>query len=83
MPDSQIYSSKTSTDVHRRHMPIAVALVEDHPDMRAGTSLILRASPGVSVVGEYAAAEDLFAGIRDPYPDVVLMDINLPGMSGI
>jgi len=64
-------------------MPIAVALVEDHRDMREGTSLILRSSPGVSVVGEYSTAEELFAGFHDPFPDVVLMDINLPGMSGI
>ena len=64
-------------------MPIAVVIVEDHPDMREGTSLILRASPGVSVVGEYGSAEDLLANLRHPYPDVVLMDINLPGMSGI
>lgn len=83
MADSRLTSSATPTDVRRRHMPIVVALVEDHPDMRAGTSLILRASPGVNVVGEYGTAEDFFAGIREPYPDVVLMDINLPGMSGI
>jgi len=64
-------------------MPIAVAIVEDHPDIRMGTSYILRTSPGCRVVGEYATAEECADQFQDAAPDVVLMDIHLPGMSGI
>ncbi len=64
-------------------MPICVAIVEDNPDFRLGTSLILKTSPGYLVVGEFVSAEDLLEGIDDIHPDVVLMDISLPGMTGI
>jgi DNA-binding NarL/FixJ family response regulator len=64
-------------------MPIAVAIVEDNPDIRLGTSYILRSSPGCTVVGEYPSAEDLIDDVERISPDVVLMDIGLPGMSGI
>jgi DNA-binding NarL/FixJ family response regulator len=64
-------------------MPICVAIVEDNPDFRLGTSLILKTSPGYLVVGEFVSAEDLLRGMDDIHPDVVLMDISLPGMTGI
>jgi DNA-binding NarL/FixJ family response regulator len=64
-------------------MPISVAIVEDNADYRLGTSYILKASPSCQVVGEYANAEDLIESIDEIKPDVVLMDIGLPGISGI
>ena len=64
-------------------MPITVAIVEDHPDYRMGTAYVLRSSPGYACVGEYAAAQDLIDSFDDVAPDVVLMDIGLPGMSGV
>jgi len=64
-------------------MPVTVAIVEDNPDYRAGISLILRASPTCTVVGEFANAEDFLDDIDRLLPDVVLMDIGLPGMTGI
>lgn len=64
-------------------MPITVAIVEDNPDYRLGTSYVLKAAPGVSVLGEHASAEAFFDSLRVAVPDVVLMDISLPGMSGI
>lgn len=64
-------------------MPIAVAIVEDSPDIRFGTSHILRSSPQYAVVGEYEAAEDLIDEFDTIRPEVVLMDLGLPGMSGI
>lgn len=65
------------------HVPIAVSIVEDNPDLLAGTSCVLQASPGLHVVGEYASAEAFFAALPTAVPDVVLMDISLPEMSGI
>ena len=64
-------------------MPITVAIVEDSPDIRMGTSYILRLSPKYTVVGEYETAEELIDNFQRIRPEVVLMDIGLPGMSGI
>lgn len=64
-------------------MPIAVAIVEDHPDIRMGTAYILKASPGYAVVGEFGTAEECIEQLDAVRPDVILMDIHLPRMSGI
>lgn len=64
-------------------VPIAVAIVEDNPDYRMGIAYVLRASPGVSVLGEYASAEAFFNALPAAAPDVVLMDLGLPGMTGV
>ncbi len=63
-------------------VPITVAIVEDNPDYRMGIAYVLKASPGVHVLGEYASAEAFFTALPGSVPDVVLMDIGLPGMSG-
>jgi len=64
-------------------MPIAVSIVEDHPDIRMGMTYALRTSPGFRVVGEYGSAEECLEHLDQASPDVILMDINLPGISGI
>ncbi len=64
-------------------MPISVAIVEDNPDIRMGTSYILRNAPSCQLFGEYENAEDLIDDIHGTPPEVVFMDIDLPGMSGI
>jgi len=64
-------------------MSIAVAIVEDNPDIRLGTSYILRSSKECTVVGEYERAETLIDDFDEVRPEVVLMDIGLPGISGI
>ena len=64
-------------------MSISVAIVEDNPDYRLGTSMMLTNSRKFQVVGEYEQAETLIDDFPDVTPDVVLMDIGLPGISGI
>jgi DNA-binding NarL/FixJ family response regulator len=64
-------------------MPITVSIVEDNPDYRLGTSCVLRSSPTCTVLGEHESAEQFFASLAGAVPDVVLMDISLPGLSGI
>lgn len=68
---------------HGEHMPIGVAIVEDNADFRLGTSLILTTSPGYQVEGEFASAEEFLHALDEIHPDVVLMDISLPGITGI
>jgi two-component system nitrate/nitrite response regulator NarL len=62
---------------------ITVTIVEDHADLRNGLKLILSTSPGFTVVGSYDRCETLLEELEDTTPQVILMDIGLPGMSGI
>jgi len=64
-------------------MPISVAIVEDHPDILMGLAYTLQSSVKFRVVGKYASAEQCLEHINEAAPEVILMDINLPGMSGI
>lgn len=62
---------------------IKVAVVEDNDAMREGLRMILNGSPGFTCVCASADAETALLGIPRAQPDVVLMDIHLPGQSGI
>jgi len=60
-----------------------VAIVEDDSGLRQQLERILDAAPGVCCVGTFGTAEKALLGMVAAQPDVILMDINLPGMSGI
>jgi DNA-binding NarL/FixJ family response regulator len=62
---------------------LTVAVVEDDAQVRQSLANILRRGPGVVCVGEYGDAEEAVREIPRVKPKVVLMDINLPGMSGV
>jgi DNA-binding NarL/FixJ family response regulator len=62
---------------------IRVVVVDDHALHRDGTRQILEAHPDFQVVGEAASGEVALALVNQLGPDVVLMDIRLPGMNGI
>ncbi len=64
-------------------MPIRVLLVDDHAVVREGYRRLLEREPGIDVVGEAADAAEACAGAAALAPDVVVMDIGLPGVSGI
>lgn len=64
-------------------MSITISIVEDQGDMREGLVEWLGNAPGLSCVGAHATAEEALQKIPAEKPDVVLMDINLTGMSGI
>jgi DNA-binding NarL/FixJ family response regulator len=64
-------------------MSIAVSIVEDDSQSREILSDWLRHAPGFRCVGQYGNAESALLKLPAEKPGVVLMDINLPGMSGI
>jgi DNA-binding NarL/FixJ family response regulator len=65
------------------NMPIKVAIVEDDEGIRTSLATMVRRSPSLRWAGEYADAETAVKEIPRRPPDVVLMDINLPGMNGV
>jgi DNA-binding NarL/FixJ family response regulator len=63
--------------------PVRVAIVEDDPGTRQSLALLIGGTPGFHCVGVHADAEAALAGIPSSRPDVVLMDIQLPRLSGL
>lgn len=62
---------------------ITIAIVEDIKDIREGLRLLIGSSDGFSCTEMYESAEEAINNIPRTQPDVVLMDINLPGKNGI
>ncbi|GAA2056964.1 response regulator transcription factor [Catenulispora yoronensis] len=60
-----------------------VLVVDDQVLIRAGLAALMRAAPGVEVVGEAADGEQALAVLAEREADVVLMDLRMPGMGGI
>lgn len=63
--------------------PIRVVIVDDHPILRIGLSMYLERNPRIRIVGEADNGFDAVRLISEELPDVVLMDIDMPGLSGI
>jgi DNA-binding NarL/FixJ family response regulator len=64
-------------------MPIQVAIVEDDPSVRRTVADIIRRATDCECSGTYGSAEEALREIPRHLPQVVLMDIDLPGMSGV
>jgi CheY-like chemotaxis protein len=62
---------------------IRVLLVDDHKILREGLSALLKNQPDLEVVGEASDGYAALSLIRALQPDVILMDINMPGLNGI
>ena len=63
--------------------PIKVLVVDDHPITRAGLTLFLKAHSDLLLLGEVASGEEAIAFCEEEAPDVVLMDLKLPGIDGV
>jgi len=59
--------------------PIRMAVIDDHPLFRAGTIRVLTRAEGFKIVGEGATAADAVKIAHELIPDVILLDLNLPG----
>jgi DNA-binding NarL/FixJ family response regulator len=60
-----------------------ILLVDDHPFVREGIRSFLSDYPEFDIVGESSSAEEALATIKASPPDLVLMDLNLPGLQGM
>lgn len=63
--------------------PISVLLADDHAAIRLGMQMVVDTAPGMVVVGEAGDGATAVAMARSLRPDVVLMDLRMPGMDGI
>ncbi|WP_290652559.1 two-component system response regulator NarL [Aquisalimonas sp.] len=64
-------------------MTTRVLIVDDHPLLRRGVSQLLAMEPGLESVGEASNGADALQMVRELAPDLVLLDLNMRGMSGV
>lgn len=63
--------------------PIRVVLADDHAVLRAGLRALLEAEPDMTVVGEAANGDEAVEQVRKLHPDVIVMDLTMPGLGGL
>jgi DNA-binding NarL/FixJ family response regulator len=80
---SVMNASSADADAAPAPAPIRVMIVEDRPETREGLAALIDGTEGFRCTGRFRSMEDALEGMRQPPPDVILMDIGLPGMSGI
>ena len=78
MPDDQ-----GNQPLYVRPSPIKVAIVEDRRDIREGLAMLITGTEGYRCTGAFRSMEEALDTIDRDMPDVALVDIGLPGMSGI
>jgi len=69
--------------VDRRDTPIRILIVDDHPVVLAGLTSMLGTQAGMEVVGSASSGEEALEMLRAKSADLLLLDLRMPGMSGI
>ena len=69
--------------INFENMSISIAIVEDLEEVRDGLKNFIGLSTDFTVVGTYKSGEEALAELPSLRPDIIIMDINLPGMNGI
>lgn len=64
-------------------MPLRISIVEDDPAVRQSLACVIQGSPDFECLGAYGSAEEALSEVPHHLPDVLLMDIGLPGRNGI
>ena len=64
-------------------MSLSVSIVEDNAQVRGSLAKLIDSAPGFKCVSRHGSAEDALKELPKIRPEVVLMDINLPGMNGV
>jgi len=62
---------------------LQILLVDDHPLVRNGLRALLASIPGIIVVGEASDGEEAIARALELQPDIILMDLHMPGLNGV
>lgn len=63
--------------------PVRIVLAEDHQVVRRGLQLVLESEPGLTVVAQAGDTASARAGVRQYQPDVLVLDLNMPGGSSL
>jgi two-component system, NarL family, response regulator len=67
----------------KEHGKIKILIVDDHPIMRVGIAAIIEATPDMTVVAQAGSGEEAVELFEKYLPDITLMDLRLPGLSGV
>jgi two-component system invasion response regulator UvrY len=78
-----LFGSKLSQTVYWRYRVINVFLADDHELVRTGIRRLLEDVRGLKVVGESDSGEAAVKWCRTAHPDIILMDMNMPGIGGL
>jgi DNA-binding NarL/FixJ family response regulator len=80
---SAVSSEQAVADARRRSGPITTLVVDDQESFRDAMRHLIAATPGFSLVGEAASGEDALLAVEELKPELVLMDVRMPGIGGI
>jgi DNA-binding NarL/FixJ family response regulator len=81
--DNHDTNGNGAASADRPPAPVTVLIADDHPVVREGLRGMLAAEPGITVVGEAGSGDEAVSMARRHRPDVVLMDLRMPGGDGV